>query len=65
MSKKDGVGILCPYCGKKSNGKIIDTRQVVGGRRRRRICESCGERFTTFESCAYRIGRFFNENNKT
>ncbi len=37
----------CPYCGKRSN--VIATDQDVRGVRRRRECQSCGQRFTTLE----------------
>ena len=55
----DEIGLFCPYCGKLSNGKIVDTRQTFGGRRRRRICESCGKRFTTIETCPLKFGGLF------
>ena len=42
-------GIICPHCGKLSNGQIIDTRLVADGKRRRRLCEFCGKRYTTLE----------------
>jgi len=42
-------GIICPHCGKYSNGEIIDTRSTLKGRRRRRICEFCNQRYTTIE----------------
>ncbi len=40
----------CPYCDKKKT-KVIDSRAVEDGGviRRRRRCEQCGSRFTTFE----------------
>ncbi len=40
----------CPYCGKK-NDKVVDSRSSDDDRviRRRRECESCGRRFTTYE----------------
>ncbi|KRM68129.1 transcriptional regulator NrdR [Apilactobacillus ozensis] len=40
----------CPHCHKKSS-KVIDSRPTENGRviRRRRECESCGYRYTTFE----------------
>jgi transcriptional repressor NrdR len=38
----------CPYCG-HSEDKVIDSREVNDGIRRRRQCLSCGERFTTYE----------------
>ena len=40
----------CPYCN-STETKVIDSRQVEEGLaiRRRRECERCGKRFTTFE----------------
>lgn len=40
----------CPKC-HHSNSKVVDSRQADDGRtiRRRRECENCGFRFTTFE----------------
>lgn len=38
----------CPYCG-YHDSKVIDSRNVDDGTRRRRQCLSCGSRFTTYE----------------
>jgi len=38
----------CPYCGDKDS-KVIDSRDVNEGIRRRRQCLKCGSRFTTYE----------------
>jgi transcriptional repressor NrdR len=38
----------CPYCG-YSDTKVIDSRDVNEGIRRRRQCLKCNERFTTYE----------------
>lgn len=38
----------CPFCGHDTN-KVIDSRAGDAGVRRRRKCEACGERFTTYE----------------
>jgi transcriptional repressor NrdR len=38
----------CPYCG-HSEDKVIDSREVNDGIRRRRQCLGCGARFTTYE----------------
>ncbi|MFA5842665.1 MAG: transcriptional regulator NrdR [Candidatus Gracilibacteria bacterium] len=42
--------MLCPKC-KKAETRVIDSRDTNEGRevRRRRECEKCGFRFTTFE----------------
>ena len=41
----------CPFCG-ADDTKVIDSRLVTEGDavRRRRECQTCGERFTTFET---------------
>lgn len=41
----------CPFCA-SLNSKVIDTRSAEGGIRRRRECEECGRRFTTYERVA-------------
>jgi len=40
----------CPYC-ENEDSKVIDSRHTEDGRaiRRRRECESCNRRFTTYE----------------
>ncbi|MBI3040440.1 MAG: transcriptional repressor NrdR, partial [Chloroflexi bacterium] len=38
----------CPFCGHRDS-KVIDSRDVNDGIRRRRQCLSCGSRFTTYE----------------
>ena len=38
----------CPYCS-YHDSKVIDSRNVNEGIRRRRQCLSCGSRFTTYE----------------
>ena len=41
----------CPFC-EASNARVIDTREVSDGIRRRRECQSCHQRFTTYERVA-------------
>ena len=41
----------CPHCGNTQH-KVIDTREAVDGIRRRRRCENCDQRFTTYEHVA-------------
>jgi transcriptional repressor NrdR len=41
----------CPFCG-ASDARVIDTREVSDGIRRRRECQECGQRFTTYERVA-------------
>jgi transcriptional repressor NrdR len=38
----------CPYCG-SDKLKVLDTTDIKNGIRRRRECQSCSERFTTYE----------------
>ncbi|MGQ9681102.1 MAG: transcriptional regulator NrdR [Anaerolineae bacterium] len=41
----------CPFCG-ADDTRVIDTRQVGEGVRRRRQCQACHQRFTTYEYVA-------------
>jgi transcriptional repressor NrdR len=41
----------CPHCGHTQH-KVIDTRDAADGIRRRRRCEQCDQRFTTYEHVA-------------
>jgi transcriptional repressor NrdR len=43
--------VKCPHCG-KADSRVIDTRAVDSGIRRRRRCQACGQRFTTYEQWA-------------
>lgn len=49
------TGMHCPGCGRKLR-KVIDSRPVPGGIRRRRVCLNCDQRVTTFE-CIETVGR--------
>lgn len=44
------AGMRCPYCGTLDN-RVIDSRLSQGGEvtRRRRECEECARRYTTYE----------------
>jgi transcriptional repressor NrdR len=50
MYLKEDSDMRCPYC-ENEDSKVIDSRHTEDGRaiRRRRECESCGRRFTTYE----------------
>jgi transcriptional repressor NrdR len=39
----------CPYCRNDASRVIDTTHDVRGGVRRRRECENCGQRFSTYE----------------
>jgi transcriptional repressor NrdR len=41
----------CPHCGHPQH-KVIDSRDAGEAIRRRRQCEQCGQRFTTYEHVA-------------
>ncbi len=41
----------CPHCGYGAH-RVIDTRDTGDAIRRRRQCEQCGQRFTTYEHVA-------------
>lgn len=41
----------CPHCGHSAH-RVIDTRDTGDSIRRRRQCEQCGQRFTTYEHVA-------------
>jgi transcriptional repressor NrdR len=41
----------CPFC-EASDARVIDTREVSDGIRRRRECQQCHQRFTTYERIA-------------
>src|SRR3954447_19098900 len=38
----------CPFCGSDQH-RVVDSREAADAIRRRRQCESCDERFTTYE----------------
>jgi transcriptional repressor NrdR len=40
--------MLCPYCGSTKN-RVVDSREAADAIRRRRQCETCDQRFTTYE----------------
>ena len=41
----------CPFCG-SAESRVVDTREVGDGIRRRRECQECAQRFTTYEQIA-------------
>lgn len=56
-------GVYCPFCADKET-KVIDSRLVSEGNqvRRRRECQECGERFTTFETAELVMPRVIKSN---
>lgn len=55
--------MFCPFCS-NSETKVIDSRLVSEGSqvRRRRECQECGERYTTFESAELVLPRVIKSN---
>ena len=55
--------MFCPFC-YHSETKVIDSRLVSEGNqvRRRRECQECGERYTTFESAELVLPRLIKSN---
>lgn len=51
-------GTCCPNCGSRNNS-VIDSRPSYQSTRRRRNCDQCGARWTTFEVTGEEIGRAF------
>lgn len=53
----------CPFCG-ADDTKVIDSRLVADGDsvRRRRECQTCGERYTTFETAELVMPRVVKSN---
>ena len=41
----------CPFCG-SGDSRVIDTRDVGDRIRRRRECQACDQRYTTYEQVA-------------
>jgi len=53
----------CPHCHGESH-KVIDTRDTGQAIRRRRQCEVCGQRFTTYEHVAANLLVTKNDNHR-
>ena len=39
----------CPYCEEQKSRVVDTTHDLRGGIRRRRECENCGQRYSTYE----------------
>lgn len=39
----------CPYCGQEKTRVIDTSHDLRGGTRRRRVCDSCDQRFSSYE----------------
>lgn len=40
--------MICPYC-QSTRSRVVDTNKSKNGIRRRRECQDCGQRFSTYE----------------
>ncbi len=44
---------ICPHCGASGQTRVLSSRAAtvhgIGGRRRTRLCQACGGRFSTVE----------------
>ena len=49
-SGKGESSVRCPFCN-QDNTRVVDSRPVedTNSIRRRRLCDACGKRFTTYE----------------
>ena len=48
--------MTCPYCN-SDNTTVKESRQLKGLRRRRYVCMSCNNRFTTHEIAVHHVGK--------
>ncbi len=57
------LAMHCPFCGDEDT-RVIDSRLVANGEqvRRRRVCQSCQERFTTYEGAEVAMPRIIKSN---
>jgi transcriptional repressor NrdR len=53
----------CPFCSEEDT-KVIDSRLVAEGEqiRRRRECQTCTERFTTYETAELLLPKIIKQN---
>ena len=49
-------GMICPFCGNEES-KVVDSRTIDSGIKRRRECKACKIRWNTYE-----YSEFFEEN---
>ncbi len=54
----------CPFCRSKEKTIVVDSRRNGDRTRRRRKCEECKARFTTYESMECRYPRIVKSNNR-
>ncbi len=54
----------CPFCGAQ-NSSVVETKPTDSEIRRRRECESCGKRFTTYEEVSLKPINIIKRGGKT
>lgn len=60
MKKTQQYGLCCPECGSKKHS-VSETRSNPDGCYRRRVCEKCGNRFSTQEYTSDRFDQILAE----
>jgi transcriptional repressor NrdR len=48
LAREERSAVECPFC-HEDNDRVVDSRGSGGAIRRRRECQACGRRFTTYE----------------
>ena len=51
---KRGVKMFCPFCN-NNDTKVLESRVIADSLRRRRSCQSCDNRFTTYERALFNL----------
>ena len=55
--------MICPYCSHKET-KVLDSRESENSVRRRRECEKCRKRFTTYEKVEFDLNVIKKDNRR-
>jgi len=55
--------VICPYCSNQET-KVIDSRESENTVRRRRECEKCSKRFTTYEKVEFDLNVVKKDNRR-
>lgn len=53
------MGMTCPFCGSENN-KVVDSREINSGIKRRRECLNCRMRWNTYEYSEYEEQKTIN-----
>jgi len=55
--------VICPYCSNPET-KVLDSRESENSVRRRRECEKCNKRFTTYEKVEFDLNVIKKDNRR-